>query len=267
MEQKITSSVLFILLLSLLTACNGNAASDEGETNQNTDIEAAEEETQASEEEAALEEEIEELEAEMSELETLLERQEEKVNTLENQLEVSQERSDTLKDQLEESRETASAAAEELRELESLSDRNYSLRGDGFYTQVWMNNHPPEEMEGWEPGTTEWQPSNWEIENSFTAGTSQYSAPERLIFDWLSAEGLLERKDSFDELAIRTKFISDSEAEILVLEWGLRDDATAGNDYLFHMKKENEAWGIAELEERYHCRRGISEENDEELCK
>lgn len=281
MKKKIIPLSTGVLLLTFLFAgCNGNAASEEAENSQRDESSASvEENSQRDENPASVEEnseneqetlrdeEIKVLEDELTEMEASLEKQEEKINTLDNQLEVSQNRSDTLKEQLEEARTNAAAAEEELEKLDNSEESDLSLRGDGFYTQIWMDDNPPEEMEGWDPGTTDWQSSPREIKDSFSAGTSQYTAPERLVFDWLSAEGMLEQKDSFDELAIRTKFVSNEEVEILVLEWGLRDDATAGNDYLFHMKKENEAWGISELEERYHCRRGISEVDGKELCK
>lgn len=261
-----------ILFLSVAAACGSNSENEglSTDTNNTEEVETSSEteelnennedeenssdpeqtnnsvETEAVPEEESVSEIREEYETELEELEIQLQNSESEIQSLEQELENTEE---------------------ELAEAEGTDNADApSLREEGFYEQLWMNENSLAPMEGWEPGTTDWRETAVEADGPFLPGESQYSSPERLVFDWLSARGTLEQTNNFEELAVRTKFEDNSSAEILILEWGLRDDAAAGHDILIHLSEENSVWGITEMEERYHCRRGISEVDGEELC-
>jgi len=44
----------------------------------------------------------------------------------------------------------------------------------------------------------------------------------------------------------------------VVLQWGLLDDAVAGRDYRVSMRRAADMWRVERVEQRFHCRRGVS---------
>jgi cell division protein FtsB len=111
------------------------------------------------------------------------------------------------------------------------------------------------------PGTTSWQslelgdldevhrPTPGELLFTIMGGTEQRIPPPH----WLG-QGL-------DEVKVRLRQTAPDRAEGLVLYWGFRDDSIIGRDLKLVMKKHNDRWSITTLAERYHCQRGVSDED------
>lgn len=52
-------------------------------------------------------------------------------------------------------------------------------------------------------------------------------------------------------------------ATATVLAWGLKDDSVAGHDLRIHLDAAEQGWDVTEIEERYWCHRGVT---DDDLC-
>lgn len=113
---------------------------------------------------------------------------------------------------------------------------------------------------GWEPGATEWIDADVppDLDES-------YDSPGALAADLLAA--LDAQSLGADTWESTTRVLLDEDdpdqAYVAVLSWGLADDAVVGRDLRMTITQEDDVWAPGGAEERYHCRRGVS---DEDLC-
>jgi hypothetical protein len=111
---------------------------------------------------------------------------------------------------------------------------------------------------GYAPGSTAWR----EARASAPAGT--HPTPGALLhsvvaaLDWPAALG----QDAW-ELTSRVWRDGEHQAVGVALLWGLMDDSVLGHDVRVHMVPGGDGWRVARLEERFHCGRGVS---DDDLC-
>lgn len=52
----------------------------------------------------------------------------------------------------------------------------------------------------------------------------------------------------------------EDQAVGVVLLWGLQDDAVAGRDLRVHLRRSREGWEVERVEERFHCRRKVTDD-------
>jgi hypothetical protein len=104
------------------------------------------------------------------------------------------------------------------------------------------------------PETTDWADSERDIPDSMT-GSSQ--AVEELYA--LGAELRLNQAlgQEFREQTYRILHPEEDQALGFIGLWGFMDDAMIGSDLLVHLEQEDGRWFVTELEERYHCLRGV----------
>ena len=103
------------------------------------------------------------------------------------------------------------------------------------------------------PATTQWQP--WtEPVPSLTAATA--GALLGALVDRQGWAGVLG--EAAWEETLRVLPAGDDAAEGIVLQWGFMDDAVAGRDIRIRMRLQNGMWSVERMEQRYHCRRGVS---------
>lgn len=231
------------LSLLILAACAGD-------TNENNHQNEANEDTASSEVEA-LEEELAGLEAALEETEAERDDLLEQVANLESELEEMQ-------------------GADETDEAgESPFAEDWTPHGDRFYDQIWMYQDQTEleQDAGFERESLDWQGAFGEESESFNAAHTDLSTAESLVYTWLGERNMLEHPDSFDELTVRMNHPEDNVAEAVVLKWGLRDDAIAGEDFRLTLEEVDGAWQIADIEVRVHCRRGTTEMDGDLLCQ
>lgn len=113
--------------------------------------------------------------------------------------------------------------------------------------------------------TTSWQESERQIPEQFTAEEGDgANTPGQLLME-LAGEFRLYDSLGIDANEITARITGDGpERNIgILLQWGLKDDSVAGLDMRVRMQQVDGAWFVEELEERYHCRRGVT---DDELC-
>jgi hypothetical protein len=125
----------------------------------------------------------------------------------------------------------------------------------------------PDEM-GWEPGTTPWRPAELAIPPEFTRAAAEqgagFDSPGELLARLGDALGLAGPvgEDTW-ELSLRVLPVSEDEATGMILLWGFKDDAVAGGDYRVHLARVDGRWYAERMEQRFHCRRGVTEDG---LC-
>lgn len=118
----------------------------------------------------------------------------------------------------------------------------------------------------WEPATTEWRPSERRLSKDLTRpetgetfdqlGPLVYEVAGELRFD------VDLGRESWEQ-TMRIYREDDREATGIILRWGYKDDALAGSDLRIEMRRADDGWFVDELRERFHCRRGIT---DDGLC-
>jgi regulator of replication initiation timing len=117
-----------------------------------------------------------------------------------------------------------------------------------------------DEPEDFDPGTTDWTSAEHPegLEDA-------YDSPGALAFDLaavLDAPSL-----GMDTWETTTRVLLDEDdpdvAYVAVLSWGFADDAVAGRDYRMTITHDDGAWTPGGAEERFHCRRGVT---DDDLC-
>ena len=47
------------------------------------------------------------------------------------------------------------------------------------------------------------------------------------------------------------------QASAIIMMWGLKDDSVVGRDYLLVLRQHQGNWYVAEVQERFHCARGV----------
>ncbi|PYZ98909.1 hypothetical protein CR205_10160 [Alteribacter lacisalsi] len=201
--------------------------------------------------------------AEREEQEAELLAEQERIAELEAEIERLTEEAETGSDS-EETSENGSTTGEE-NEYGRSAPR--MTPDEDFFTQFWFieEQSPEEEEMGFEPSLTDWQDYRGEISNRYSAEESGYMTAEVLAMDWIRERETEMMMDTQEELAMRTYYEEDGEsAMILILHWGLKDDAIAGEDLLLHLTRNGDIWSLDNIEERYYCRRGMDE--DASIC-
>jgi hypothetical protein len=126
-----------------------------------------------------------------------------------------------------------------------------------------MRARTPPEL-GYEPGTTPWQPWDRELPAMFGRPAAeehqQWDTPGRLVGDLVGILGLADPLgENVWEITIRVLETGEAEAVATVLEWGFKDDAMAGRDLRIVLARGPGSWYVERVEERYHCRRAVSD--------
>lgn len=197
--------------------------------------------------------------------------QDEQIEELEATVAELEEERDQLQDQISamEEEQPDEEDAEDSEAQDSPFGEDWTPHGDRFYDQIWMYQEQTE-MEadvGYERESLDWTGAFGEISEEFNADHPELETAEDLVYTWLGERDMLTRPDSFDELTVRMNHTEENQAEALIMKWGLRDDAIAGEDFLLYLESEDGAWQIADVEQRVHCRRGSTESDGEVLCQ
>ncbi len=143
----------------------------------------------------------------------------------------------------------------------------WDAEGAAAQPRVWeLSGTIPEDM-GWEPGTTDWQSSERAVpvELSRDADDLPGSAGEA-VHAFVGSQNFTSMLGR-DTWEITTRVYDnegvEGQATGFVLKWGFKDDALAGRDYRLSLQEVNAGWYIETIEERYQCRRGVT---DDGLC-
>jgi hypothetical protein len=118
---------------------------------------------------------------------------------------------------------------------------------------------------GHTPATTAWQPTRRELPASLAdPDRAQADAPGIILYRLIEAWNLHEAlgQDVWEHTA-RVHIDADDHAYGVVLAWGLQDDALAGTDLRVRMRRQDAGWFVTEVDERYQCARGVTEDG---LC-
>jgi hypothetical protein len=116
----------------------------------------------------------------------------------------------------------------------------------------------------WAPGSTEWAPSRRPVPERLTeAYVREHAGPASpgAAMAMLATEtGLLDELhlEGRPEVTIRAEQDAEDRATGVVLHWGALDDAVAGSDLRAVLRSADGSWYVERLEERFHCRRGVS---------
>ena len=113
---------------------------------------------------------------------------------------------------------------------------------------------------GYEPGPTPWKEVPSPTPDGAPAGTPPASPGEALTrvaeaLGWVDMLG-----ESAWEQTSRVWAPDPDQAVGVVLQWGLQDDAVAGRDLRAQMRLVDGVWQVERLEQRFHCRRGVSDD-------
>ncbi|WP_026688997.1 hypothetical protein [Alteribacter aurantiacus] len=234
MKRIFFVSFLFILLAGCTSQETGSNDSEKIEETDHRDQIALEEE---------YEQRLQEKDAEIGELKEIIEQ---------------------LEQEIEENKHQEETEVEKKEEEADSDEARLQLNPDhDFYTQFWFSQVQTamEEELGFEPGVTEWQSYEGEESERYREGESMYSSMGALALDWVREREMEVYMDTEEELAIRTYLDHDSgEGKVLILLWGLKDDAVAGSDYLLHLDQSEEVWHLVEVETRHYCRRSVTDD-------
>ena len=112
---------------------------------------------------------------------------------------------------------------------------------------------------GFTPGTTRWRPSGLVVPAPFTRPRSTWRSPGALVAGLVSALNLGEPlgQDAW-ELTTRVFMPEAGQASAIIMMWGLKDDSVVGRDYLLVLRQHQGNWYVVEIQERFHCRRGVT---------
>ncbi len=113
------------------------------------------------------------------------------------------------------------------------------------------------------PGSTDWRASEMAVpENLSRAHAEGPTNPGTLISE-LSRELRFNDALGVDVWEQTLRVYQAGEADTahgVILRWGVKDDSLAGMDVRATMKADGDNWYVEELEERFHCRRGVDGE-------
>jgi hypothetical protein len=129
---------------------------------------------------------------------------------------------------------------------------------------TWLQQRTPLDM-GYSPGTTGWRDADITFRAEFTdPDSADYTTPGVLLHGFIGVIGspVMLGQDVWEYTA-RIMMNETDRATGVLLVWGLQDDAMAGHDLKVGMQRHGDYWHIVKLEERYHCRRGVT---DHGLC-
>lgn len=112
---------------------------------------------------------------------------------------------------------------------------------------------------GFTPGSTRWRPSTLAIPVQFTRARSTWRTPGALVTGLASALNLGEHlgQDAW-ELTVRVFMPEAGQASAIIMLWGLKDDSVAGRDYLLTLREHQGNWYVTQIQERFHCARGVT---------
>jgi hypothetical protein len=128
----------------------------------------------------------------------------------------------------------------------------------------------PAEM-GWAPGSTPWSTSRRTIPADLSAeGVNREhgpTSPGEAMTALAHALGYLEglHGEGRQEIAVRVGPAEESGGENgasvtgVLLYWGAPDDSIAGSDLRATLRSMDGRWYIDALEQRFHCRRGVTD--------
>jgi len=112
---------------------------------------------------------------------------------------------------------------------------------------------------GFTPGTTRWRASALAIPVQFTRPRSTWRSPGALVAGLVSALNLGEPlgQDAW-EITTRVFMPEADQASAIIMVWGLKDDSVAGRDFLLVLRQHQGNWYVVEVQERFHCSRGVT---------
>lgn len=112
--------------------------------------------------------------------------------------------------------------------------------------------------DGVQPGTTAWEATD--VPAGFAqADSPDHATPGELVTALAGALAGGELGSAAWEVAGRVLVGEGEEATAAVLTWGLADDAIAGSDLRLFLTRGDTGWYVDSAEERFHCRRGVSD--------
>ena len=119
----------------------------------------------------------------------------------------------------------------------------------------------PEDM-GFDPGSTQWREADAMTPRDFEPAARETATPGALLFA-LAAQRADSARLGRDvwETTLRVLEETDDKAIGIIMEWGLKDDAVAGQDMRVRMRREGDEWSISGMERRFHCSRGVTDTN------
>lgn len=108
---------------------------------------------------------------------------------------------------------------------------------------------------GFRPGTTPWRTSTGMP--TPTPG-DPFVSPAAILSDFVTKQVTAGLGTDLWEVVSRLQYANDKTTGA-VLVWGFQDDALAGMDYRLTMVSHDHGWHLVAVDERFHCRRGVSE--------
>jgi hypothetical protein len=110
---------------------------------------------------------------------------------------------------------------------------------------------------GFAPASTLWMASEIAVPETLSAST-----PGALLAMITAAQGWTDSLgDAVWEQTTRVWTTDDDSSTGIVLLWGFMDDAVAGRDVRLTMRRRDGMWRVERIEERHHCRRGVTRES------
>ncbi len=122
-----------------------------------------------------------------------------------------------------------------------------------------------EQRDDFEPGTTLWAETDHEIPARLTEeGDERTSTPGALLSELTEALRLTDAlgQDVWEQTT-RVFYEDDDHVTGMIMQWGIKDDSMAGTDFRVRMGRDDDGWFVAEVEQRFHCARGVTED---QLC-
>lgn len=158
-------------------------------------------------------------------------------------------------DQQQQSTTTAALGSNDVAYYHALEDMLLAIWQSDLFMQPRMTAYSRLAAEyGFQPGTTAWRPVRTippQLDRKVFPNPR--AALAAFVTDHIEAQLDTEVWEVVTRL-----HMTDTAAIGAVLLWGYRDDALAGIDYRLTFSQHNDAWHLSKLEERYHCRRGVS---------
>ena len=115
-----------------------------------------------------------------------------------------------------------------------------------------------------QPGSTDWRDADRPVPERLAEGAQGAQTPGSLLGQLIEELRLDVRLGTeVWEQTTRVHREEEGRAVGLVMQWGLKDDSMAGMDLRVQMVRDDEAWFVEGLDERFHCRRGVT---DDGLC-
>lgn len=148
--------------------------------------------------------------------------------------------------------------------VQAVTEQTAQWSGEGLESQPRLELLRERSRElGFEPGTTPWRAAPDAMRQA-AADTVAAASPGAAASRLAAALGWTEQLgDAAWEQTTRVWFADEDRAIVVVLQWGLLDDAVAGHDLRVELRRVDGAWQVETVEERFHCQRRVT---DEGLC-